>query len=349
MVPIYYKRRELASSKEAGVAMATRTRSAIVLVALTLLLVVPCTGGCRSGPPLKVKIAVYPGEMSAPIAVAQEKGLFRSNGLEVTTDSYDSGALAVKALLAGEADVATASDYVFASSAFSSPDLRLLAEIDWASNMWFVTTRDKGVSEEADLPGRTVGVPPGTSAEYALGGALSSEGLSRESVAVAYMAPDELSDALASGRVDAVVIWDPVANDIREEIGDDSLGWVAQGSHHYHRTLISKASILERKPEMSERLMRSTVEADRYIREHPNGAKSIVSRSYDLDRAYIDYAWPLNRFETTLDQCLLFDLDMQGRWFSDTKRAGRDVPNYLELIDFKGLELADPEAVRVAY
>ncbi len=63
---------------------------------------------------------------------------------------------------------------------------------------------------------------------------------------------------------------------------------------------------------------------------------------------YLDSAWPRNRFAVSLDPGLLFTLDMQARWYKESGLAGASAaPDYLKLIDFTGLERADPDAVEM--
>jgi hypothetical protein len=96
--------------------------------------------------------------------------------------------------------------------------------------------------------------------------------------------------------------------------------------------------------------MRSMLEAVDFIDRHPGDAKSIVTKAYKLDRAYLDYIWPSNDFEVSLSQGLMFQLDMEARWYKESGLAGASTnPDYLEFIDFEGLERTDPGAVQMVH
>lgn len=328
-------------------ARALMTALLAAAIAVSVALIAP---GCGTSPAIKLRIGAYPSEMTAPVAVAGEKGFFISNGLDVTVTTYETGAAAVKALLAGEVDAATAADYVFATSSFTAPDLRLLASIDRVRTMWFVSTRESGISKTADLKGRSVGLPAETMAEYAMGSSLDREGLSVQDVKVVNLTPKDMSEALQSGSVDAVAIWDPVAYQLKESLGKEAVSWSALGGNHFDFTVISTERVLKEKPGMSERLMRSMLEAVDFIKERPAEAKRIVSKAYGLGMQYLDYTWPNNYFEVSLTQGLMFHLDMEARWFVESGLAGASAPpDYLKLIDFTGLERADPDAVEVIH
>ncbi len=322
----------------------------VLVVALSASVALGAAGCGAPTPAMKVRIAIYPGEMSAPIAVAEAEGYFQSNGLDVTQVESQTGAAAVQTLLAGDADVATAADYVFASASFSEPSLRLLASIDRVKTIWLITTTSSGISTAAGLKGRRVGVSPGTLGAYALGSSLKREGLTIGDVTVVDLAPEEMSRALAAGTVEAVVIWDPVAYQLKEMLGEEAVTWSALGDQHFHFTAISTEEVLKRAPGMSERLMRSLVDAVDFIRKNPRDARRAVSMAYGLSMPYLDYAWPNNFYEISLTNCLMLQLDLEATWYVESGFAGgTPAPDYLERIDFTGLQRADPEAVEVAH
>lgn len=327
-----------------------RSLMTVLLAAGFAVSVALITPGCGKPPTTKLRIGAYPSEMSAPIAVAGEKGFFRANGLEVAVTTHQTGVAAVNSLLAGEVDVATAADYVFATTSFTAPDLRLLASIDRIQLTWFVTSRSSGISKTADLKGRSVGVPAGTVAEYALGSSLNRERLKLQDVSVINLAPKDMGEALRSGSVEAVVVWDPVAYELKEALGEDAVSWSTIGTQEFFLTMVSTEGDLKERPEMSERLMHSMLGAVDFIKGHPDEAKRIVSKAYGLGMPYLDYAWPNNHFEVSLTQGLMFQLDMEARWFEESGLAGASTaPDYLELIDFTGVERADPGAVEIVH
>ncbi len=327
-----------------------KTLMTVLLAAAFALSVALITPGCGTTPTTKLRLGVYPGEQSTLVAVAGEKGFFRSNGLDVTVTTYDTGAAAVKALLEGEQDIVTASEYVFARTGFTTTDLRLLGSIDRFDISWFITKRQSGISKTADLKGHSVGVPRGTATEYKLGSSLLREGLTLQDVMVVNLATAQLEEALRSGSVDAIVTWDPLAYDTKEALGKEAVTWSAQAGFEEYWTLITREGVLKEKPGMSERLMRSMLEAVDFIIERPGEAKRIVSKAYGLGMPYLDYTWPNNYFEVSLDQGLMFQLDMEARWFEESGLAGASAPpDYLKLIDFTGLERADPGAVTIVH
>lgn len=85
-----------------------------LMVGLTALLLVSCTNA-PPAPPKTVNVIVFPGGFNWPIWVAQEKGLFAKNGLEVKITPTPSSVFQLTNLIDGKFDIAmTAIDNLIA-------------------------------------------------------------------------------------------------------------------------------------------------------------------------------------------------------------------------------------------
>jgi sulfonate transport system substrate-binding protein len=76
-----------------------------------------------------------------------------------------------------------------------------------------------GIATVADLKGKRIGYPPLSNAHFALLAALSSAGLREADVRLVTMNVNEMVDALAAGRIDAFVAWEPMPS-IAAKTGD---------------------------------------------------------------------------------------------------------------------------------
>jgi ABC-type taurine transport system substrate-binding protein len=74
----------------------------------------------------------------------------------------------------------------------------------------FSSVVTSGIPTVAELKGKRIGCPPLSNAHYALLSALSSVGLREADVRLVSMNINEMVDALAAGRIDAFVAWEPV-------------------------------------------------------------------------------------------------------------------------------------------
>ncbi len=83
-----------------------------------------------TGPPAKIRLGLGPGEHSALIWVAENRGYFAENGLDITITVYEAGAIAIKDFFADKLDIVTAGDFVFVVNSFHRPDIKIFGVID---------------------------------------------------------------------------------------------------------------------------------------------------------------------------------------------------------------------------
>ena len=77
--------------------------------------------------------------------VAQDKGFFDSNGLTVTLKGYDTGALAMDALLNGEIDIAGTGEYPLVTEAYAGADVSTIGSLAKSFNGYVVARTDSGI------------------------------------------------------------------------------------------------------------------------------------------------------------------------------------------------------------
>ena len=73
-----------------------------------------------------------------------------------------------------------------------------------------------GIAAVADLKGRRVAVPVGSTAHFSLMGAIAHAGLTEADVTIMSMPPDQIAAAWEQGTIDAAFIWPPVQTQLLE-------------------------------------------------------------------------------------------------------------------------------------
>ena len=74
----------------------------------------------------ELTLALYRGDVSALVYIAQNEDYFLDNGLDVDFVEFPSGKQAIDYMLTGEADIAIAGEFVFITNLPDNPDLRIL-------------------------------------------------------------------------------------------------------------------------------------------------------------------------------------------------------------------------------
>lgn len=95
-------------------------------------------------------------------------------------------------------------------------------------------------------------------------------------------------------------------------------------------------------------ILRALIRAENFVREKPRESIKTVADAIGLAPDQLDELWRTEDFRVSLDQPLLLSLEAESRWaIQNGLTAAKQIPNYLELIDFDGLTSVKPEAVNI--
>lgn len=290
------------------------------------------------------------GEYAALILIAQDQGYFSENGLNVSLTEYASGPEALDALWAGKVDTAMASDFAGVRNSFNSEDLKILATMSKSEAFFMIANKDKGITSTANLKGKKVGITQKTVGEFYLGQFLTFNNLAQNDIKIADMPQADLVDAVATGKIDAAVLFEPNAHTAESRLGEKAVRWSVQSEQNLYSSLYSTGKFTREHPEAIARYMRAVVQAEQFVQAHDSEARAIVARRLKYDDAYIAFIWPKFKFEVSLEQELLLNMDDEARWAIDHKLTTvQKAPNYLRLVYFDGLEAVKPEGITIIH
>lgn len=165
------------------------------------------------------------------------------------------------------------------------PTITLAAQMDFRviglAKQGFSTLLSRGLRRIEDLRGKRVGVPPGSTAQYALTAALDSVGMSESSIFSVPLEINEIGDALAAGKVDAVVSWEPTTSCIlKSQSGTTVMQRFLNNDYIYISAELEKNS-----PEVADLVVAAYVRALRWLREDSsNLLRAIAWALVDAER-----------------------------------------------------------------
>jgi taurine transport system substrate-binding protein len=141
--------------------------------------------------------------------------LAEATGWEIEWRKFDAGTDVIAAMASGDVVLSELGSSPVAIGASSGLEIELIAYSDVIGKAESLIARsDAGIASVADLKGKTVGVPIGSTAHYSLMGALQHEGLAEADVNIVGMKPDDIAAAWGQGTIDAAWIWQPVQSEI---------------------------------------------------------------------------------------------------------------------------------------
>ncbi len=313
---------------------------------LGLLMVMAGGSGAWAEP---MKLAVSRTPLSLPLYVAQHNGYFGAEGLEIKLNECLGGHRCLRQVLDGQADVATVGDLPVVMNSFSSSDYAVIGTFTKSSDdIKLITRAQAGIKTPAQLDGKRIGAIKGTASEYFLELYLLSAGLDPQTLTVVHLQPEDLVQALQSGKVDAISVWQPYGYLALKAMGAGATVLPSNNAYVQTFNLVSHRKLVGTLDDALSKLLRAVERAERFIHEHPAEAKEIMKQRLALEQDFVDTVWPGLRYRLGLDQALLVTMEGEARWARREGHAtGPLKPNFLQLVHSAPLRSVKPDAVAI--
>ncbi len=141
--------------------------------------------------------------------------LAKENGWEIEWRKFDAGTDVIAAMASGDVVLSELGSSPVAIGTSSGLDIQLIAYSDVIGKAEsLIAHNGSGIKTIADLKGKRIAVPIGSTAHYSLMGALQHEGLAETDVTIVGMPPDQIAASWDQGVIDAAWIWQPVQSEI---------------------------------------------------------------------------------------------------------------------------------------
>jgi len=321
-----------------------RRRAAAALAVATLAWLSP---GAAQADPLRIAASRSP--VSLPLYVAQRRGFFVDEGLDIAISDCIGGSRCLRALLDDKADIATSAESSVVQQAFQHADVAIVATMVHANdNIKLIARKASGVVRSEQLAGRRVGVIVGSAAQYALELHLLSVGVDPRRVTMVPLQPEETVAALRDGRIDAVTVWEPYSFTALR--GTDPIGLRLPLAGGYIETynLVARQALFAQRDDAVVRLLRAVERAEQFIQAHPAEAQAVLRDRLQLDQAFVDWVWGGLAWRLSLDQSLLSTMEGEARWAQRERHVAEGArPNVLLLVHAGPLKAVKPAAVGI--
>ena len=291
-------------------------------------------------------LAVSTGPVSLPIYVAEARGFFKDEGLDLRVRDCASGRECYQWLADGKVDVATAAELLVATAATARRDLAIIATISASSSqIKLVARRSAKIVEAPQLRGKRIGTVPGSSAQYFLDNWLVYNDIDPASVTIVGLAPGKLAQALEVRDVDAIAIWEPLASTVALALGGDAVTFASPRVYTQHFNLVAARAAIERREDDIARLLRALLRAQRVIQEQPDAARALLAERLHLPAALSADAMDGQDYRVRLDQSLVSTMQSEARWAARLAGGPRGGIDVLRAIDPAPLHRVDAGAV----
>jgi len=241
----------------------------------------------------------------------------------------------------GQSDLAANSETQALRYSIDNPDLRFIFTVAECPYR-IICRRSAGIARLEDLRAKKVGTMLKSSAEYFLDRMLRSVGLGQDAVTIVpYMAKTDapltlMPQALASGELDAVTVWEPQSERAKVALGADAIEFSDPTLYRERFCLCSTQAKLE-DGELRRAIVafvRALIAATERLHREPQYGQALVAQAARLDMETVERSWRYLTFPGTLAADLADALVPADAWVGrETGRPGRSREVLAKLID----------------
>ena len=237
-------------------------------------------------PKLDVVIANNFGHL--PMFIGAEKGFFKQHGVDASFRVVDTGTDMVNALHNGEAQVGDMSTTTYLKAVHAGNPFLVIGLImndatkdNCDTPLAIVTKKGRGIEagKLSDLKGKKIGLARGQTSDEYFKMVLRRAKMKYEDLTIENIwSQFGLAPALAEGKVDAIVTWEPYVTQALTQVPDSYL--VIRGGQHmsYVMVAVAHGPTVETKPGVIKSIAAGLAQSSHFTRKNPDEAVEIFAK-----------------------------------------------------------------------
>ncbi len=300
-----------------------------------------------------ISIGIQTSPAMALVMVANDKGFFQNENLDVELKEFTAGKFALEAFLADSLDYAISGDVPVALSSLQGHQFIIPAQVvhKTINEVRIVARRDEYSGSAEDYffaKKRKLSTSIGGGPEFFTHEFLKDIGIAAEEIEIISQKPGDMPASLVSGTVDAIAIFDPFAYIAEKQLGEHGVTFTNADVYSELYVLVADEDVRGH-PEQIKKVLRALLAAEQFIKEFPDESKEIVGKYTGLDRVTLDGIWQSFDFRIGLTPALAMYLHREVAWAKETGKAAVDtkIPDFESMIWPDALERIAPDSVEL--
>ena len=231
--------------------------------------------GSSAGTTVTLAFSAWPGWF--PWQIAEEKGLFAANGVDVELKYFDDYLASLTALAQGavSANSQTLNDTLISVSGGAKQTIVLVNDNSTGNDQIIAA---EGINTVADLKGKTVAVEAGTVDHFLLLLALKGAGLSGDDVTVKALPTADAAAAFKAGQVDAVGAFAPFTTTALERPGSKAIATSKDFPGAIPDHLVFDSAFVAAHPDEVQKVVKTWFDTIAWITANKDEALSIMAK-----------------------------------------------------------------------
>lgn len=232
----------------------------------------------------------------APYFLAKEKGFYAEEGLDVSIAEGNGSGSTTTAIANGTDKIGVGIDAgTMASAAAQGAPVKMIAGIIKRSQIAVLSLDKNNIKQPADLVGKRVGIPPGSSQAQIWPAFLKANNLDPKSITQVNIDANAMAASLLQGQIDAYLSLAFAQVPIIEAQGAKAseILFADNGANTLSEGIIASENTMKNEPDLLKRFLRATLKGYAYSMDHPDeaiqaGMKSHPEADPKVVRAHLD-------------------------------------------------------------
>ncbi|MBW4648628.1 MAG: ABC transporter substrate-binding protein [Kastovskya adunca ATA6-11-RM4] len=251
---------------------------------LSLTLITACTGTKSivfrpEPPPLKIAYNLWPGTF--PMAIAQEKGFFTLQGVNVEHAYTVNYLESVSNFVAGKSDGL----FIVLGSLMGViekiPDVQITLIADESAGADVVLAQPD-IRNGTDLKGKRIGVKLGDYGELFVTTWLEQHGLTTDNVTLVNVEGEAVPAQFQSGNIQAGQTWEPYVSEAINQSGASVLFTSEETPGLMPTVMIFRSKVLRDRPNDVQAFIRAWFQAQEYWQANQTESNALITKALDL-------------------------------------------------------------------
>lgn len=217
------------------------------------------------------------------LAIAKDLGIWEKYNIDARYFTFTNGPLQIQAMGTGDLDFGYIGPGAFWLPATGAAQFVSINTVGDADRV--IVRADSGITSIADLRGKSVAYPAGTSGEQVLRLALESAGMTIDDINGVIMDPSTLVAAFSAGQIEAAGIWYPNVEVIKQSVDIIELAGNKDFADRvaFPNAFVGSNSIIANSPDVVARVQAALKEANDYRFNNLDATIEMVAKQLGLD------------------------------------------------------------------
>lgn len=279
-----------------------------------------------------LNIAVQPIPGYLPLSLLEENGWVEEalkeagyDNVEVTYTEFESGPPENESFASGAQDIGVMGNVPTISAAAAGQSRTILGvAYNGEKTEAILIPEDSEISSVSDLKGKKIGLVIGSIAQDFVERLLDQEGLTDADVELVNLASTEQQNALATGQVDAIAVWQPMIAQV-EAAGSGKVLVDGSGIYKCENLISGNTDYINENPEIVQIFMEQYARAAAEVSKDTAGYSEKFAEKYNLDADIVNATISDMNFQVSITDEDIEDFQKTADWLYESGNVKKEV------------------------